>query len=258
MIFEPEKICRLAGSLRQKGKEPVHCGEGLWLLFLAQGRAAVSVQGPSPFVWQAGTFLLVQGPLSLTPTEPWQMEGVCLAGAASEQAAAGLAGPAVQAADRLPGLQQTLHRMTAGEARPDGCFALLCSLAAFDQAAAPQSRLAADAVAAVRRHYASLYGVQELADSLGVTKSHLVRSFHAATGQTPGQYLTGVRLAAAMQLLAEEPDCTLELVAQLCGFSSANYFCRVFREKNGCTLAVWRAQNAAGTGQGLVRDEIYL
>ena len=91
----------------------------------------------------------------------------------------------------------------------------------------------------MREHYAGLYGVEELSASLGVSKSHLVRVFKAAVGIPPGQYLTGVRVEAAKQLLCRR-EYPLEVVASLCGFSGANYLCRVFKKATGQTPAAWR------------------
>ena len=88
------------------------------------------------------------------------------------------------------------------------------------------------ALAAVQQNYAGLYGVEELSAQLGVTKSHLIRVFRAAMGMPPGQYLTAVRIEAAKQLLAHR-EYPLEVVASLCGFSGANYLCRVFRKATG-------------------------
>ena len=53
----------------------------------------------------------------------------------------------------------------------------------------------------IRANYAGLYGVEELSERLGVSKSHLVRMFTAALGIPPGRYLTKVRVEAAMRLL---------------------------------------------------------
>ena len=98
-------------------------------------------------------------------------------------------------------------------------------------------------MAQIRAHYAGLYGVEELSASLGVSKSHLVRAFKSAMGITPGQYLTGVRLEAAKLLLARR-EYPLEVVASLCGFSGANYLCRVFKKATGQTPAAFRAAAA--------------
>ena len=94
---------------------------------------------------------------------------------------------------------------------------------------------------------------QYFADQLGVSKSHLVRVFSAEMGVGPGQYLTGVRLDAAKALLARR-DYPLEVVATLCGFSGANYLCKVFKKHTGQTPAAFRAQNAGAARGGAVNE----
>ena len=79
-------------------------------------------------------------------------------------------------------------------------------------------------------------------------------------GRTPGQYLTGVRLEAAKLLLARR-EYPLEVVASLCGFSGANYLCRVFKKATGQTPAAFRAAAVAGEaiGQPLpLEQELYV
>ena len=81
--------------------------------------------------------------------------------------------------------------------------------------------------------------VTRSAERLGVSKSHLVRTFTAAVGVPPGRYLTTVRIEAAMRLLLHR-EYTLDVVASLCGFSGANYLCRVFKRETGLSPAAWR------------------
>ena len=96
------------------------------------------------------------------------------------------------------------------------------------------------AIEDIRQNYAGLYGVEELSERLGVSKSHLVRTFTAAVGVPPGRYLTTVRIEAAMRLLLHR-EYTLDVIASLCGFSGANYLCRVFKKETGHSPAQWRA-----------------
>ena len=51
-------------------------------------------------------------------------------------------------------------------------------------------------------------------------------------GIPPGRYLTRVRVEAAQRLLLHR-EYTLDVVASLCGFSGANYLCRVFKKETG-------------------------
>ena len=119
-------------------------------------------------------------------------------------------------------------------------FALLCELSGADSAAPSLPPLVTAAIEDIRQNYAGLYGVEELSERLGVSKSHLVRTFTAAVGVPPGRYLTTVRIEAAMRLLLHR-EYTLDVIASLCGFSGANYLCRVFKKETGHSPAQWRA-----------------
>lgn len=259
MIFMPEKFCRVAERIFTREQKPLSCPGGLWLFYLEKGRAAVQCAGAQGLFLSAGQLLFCPAGAQLSPTEPWAVAGIRFGGSLAEEIAGQLAGPLVQSGAAFPGAAEELTAPAQAEFSPARCFDLLCRLAAFDRAPHRPDRLTADAVAAIRSRYASIYGVQELADELGVSKEHLVRSFKAATGKTPGRYLTEVRLAAAMQLLAD-PACSVELAAQLSGFSGANYFCRVFRQHTGLSPNLWRKSHGAGyaAGDRLVGDEIYL
>lgn len=94
----------------------------------------------------------------------------------------------------------------------------------------------------MREEYAFLEGVDGLAERLGVSKSHLIRMFSDDMGISPGKYLQAVRLENA-KLLLEARDYSLDLIANLCGFSGANYFCKVFRRAEGVTPGEYRASH---------------
>ena len=114
--------------------------------------------------------------------------------------------------------------------------------------------LVQEAMEDIRANYAGLYGVEELSERLGVSKSHLVRMFTAALGIPPGRYLTKVRVEAAMRLLLHR-EYTLDVIASLCGFSGANYLCRVFKKETGHSPAQWRAMAGQSLRPGLSPEE---
>lgn len=118
-------------------------------------------------------------------------------------------------------------------------YTLLCALAHGDEESRRLSPLVARAVEAIRDNYMALYGVEELSAQLGVSKCHLVRVFSSEMGMPPGRFLTSVRIEAAKLLLAER-EYSLEMIAGLCGFSGANYLCRVFKRETGLSPAAWR------------------
>lgn len=220
----------------------------------------MTAEEDAPFLVRDGELLLTALPLQFAPVEETELYGVALSGSAISLPPEALTGVLVQKAASLPGLAEQIIEAAKAQVSPSPtfCFALFCRLASFDEAAEPLPELAAEAVRLIQSRYAHLYGVEELAEVLEVSKSHLVRSFKAATGKTPGQYLTEIRIEAAKQLLAAE-DCPLELLAQLTGFSGANYFCKVFRSSTGMTPAAYRRSvRVPATENSLVPRSLYL
>ena len=146
------------------------------------------------------------------------------------------------------------EKPTHSRARSQLVFALLCELADADSAAPALPPLVQAAIEDIRANYAGLYGVEELSERLGGSKSHLVRTFTASVGVPPGKYLTPVRIEAAQRLLLHR-EYTLDVVASLCGFSGANYLCRVFKKETGQSPAQWRALTGRAAQSGLTPEE---
>lgn len=227
----------------------------LCVVLASSGRCTLvppGADGDEVLTLAAGDLALVGAGTAVTP------------GADSHILCAGLAGEAAQKAAQsvpralrfdgrvCPGAAAALAALAAAEdagadeERLAVCaFALLAAVARADEAPREGGMpvLVRRAVAAIEQNFAGLYGVEELSEQLGVSKSHLVRAFRAATGTTPGQYLAAVRIEAAKALLSLRDD-SLELVASLCGFSGANYFCKAFKKHTGMTPAAWRAAHA--------------
>lgn len=191
--------------------------------------------------------ILGRAPLALSPSAPSHLLGVLLTGRAPQELAAALPrDPYVARGESCPGAAEQLNRIAeaweraGGRAQSEMAFSLLCELGGADAAAPALPPLVAQAMEDIRQNYGGLYGVEELSERLGVSKSHLVRTFHAAAGVSPGRYLTQVRLDAARRLLLHR-EYSLDVIASLCGFSGANYLCRVFKKEYGVSPVVWRA-----------------
>lgn len=90
--------------------------------------------------------------------------------------------------------------------------------------------LVQDALSLIEENFAFLYGIDDLAEQLEVTKSHLIRTFTSHLGYSPGKYLTFIRIENAKYLLSSKNYVNLEMVAVACGFSCANYFSKVFKK----------------------------
>ena len=232
-------------------------GEGLWVCLVSSGQCSASVPAAGPLPLgaalilppqsvPAGHLILSRAPLSLVPESACHLLCVQLTGQAAEQFLAGLSEmPFLARGETCPAAAELMGRLAeerdaSERVRSQLAFALLCELSDADSAAPALPPLVAAAIEDIRRNYAGLYGVEELSERLGVSKSHLVRAFTAALGVSPGRYLTNVRIEAAMRLLLHR-EYTLDVIASLCGFSGANYLCRVFKKTTGQSPTQWRA-----------------
>lgn len=261
MIYDVQQIAAL-GEVRDltvSGAVELS-GAGLWTALISSGSCAAQT---GSLTAEPGMLLLGRGGLALTAAEPCHLLAVQLCGSAANAFAAALPTELFAArGETCPGAAELLGELLHVTEQQDAtartksqmAFALLCELADADAAQAPLPPLIAEAVSHMRHNYAGLYGVEELSEYLGVSKSHLVRAFSAAMGIPPGKYLTGVRIDAAKRLLLHR-EYSLEIVANLCGFSGANYLCRVFKKETGMTPAAWRSMAASQTGTGLSAEQ---
>ena len=268
MIYHWEATAALALVQDQQTSEPFTLtGEGLWVCLLSSGSCTAALGDapgslptlpPKPV--EAGGLILSRSPLMVTPAGDCHLLCLLLTGTAPAQMLAGLPEvPFPARGETCPGAAELMGRLAGDEAGGSRAvsqlvFALLCELANADSAAPPLPPLAAAAIEDIRANYAGLYGVEELSERLGVSKSHLIRVFTAAVGVPPGRYLTSVRIEAAMKLLLHR-EYSLDVVASLCGFSGANYLCRVFKKETGQTPAQWRAAAARTALADLTADE---
>lgn len=80
--------------------------------------------------------------------------------------------------------------------------------------------------------FARLSGVEEVAERLRVSASHLCREFVRSLHISPLDYLTRIRLQYAANLLTKT-NRRIEDIAVSSGFSNGNYFARVFKKSLG-------------------------
>lgn len=273
MLFSPEEICTLAFCLQAQTEALSTPQAPLWIGLVSSGRAFFSANS-TPQLLSAGGLFLARGALEILPEGSCHALVLGLSGSAAERAAASLAQPLIADSAACPAAPELMGEVSelaaaleqrALPAGPEGqasanlgtqalelqeaprlsalCYRLLCALSSADSAVPALPPLVCEALLCIREHYADLYGVEELSAQLGVSKSHLVRLFGASMRVTPGQYLTHMRVAAARQMLLH-PEYTLDVVASLCGFSGANYLCKVFKKETGETPASYRLRNA--------------
>ena len=76
--------------------------------------------------------------------------------------------------------------------------------------------------------------VEDYAALCHLSKYHFLRLFKKRTGLTPVAYRNAQRLSVAERLLADS-NLTVEAAAFAVGFSSAAYFCRLYKKSRGRT-----------------------
>ncbi len=85
------------------------------------------------------------------------------------------------------------------------------------------------AVSYMQKHLADNFSMENLARMLGLSPSYFTRLFVKDKGMTPLNYLNSLRIDHAAFLLSNTL-LPVDEVARKCGFSSGNYFCKVFRK----------------------------
>ena len=76
------------------------------------------------------------------------------------------------------------------------------------------------------------FGVSELANEIGMSRSNLLRKIKKLTNLSASQFIRQVRLENAMEMIRES-SYTISEVSYKVGFSSASYFIKCFREHYG-------------------------
>ena len=78
-----------------------------------------------------------------------------------------------------------------------------------------------------------------LAAESGYSRAHFLRTFRAATGQTPHRYLLDLRLEKARELIANKSIPLIDIAAD-CGFSSHAHLTTAFRSRFGVAPSAYR------------------
>lgn len=88
--------------------------------------------------------------------------------------------------------------------------------------------------------------LQDVADHVCVSPSHLSKVFSQETGQTFIEFLTSVRIRRAMVLLKTTNDKSYEIAHQV-GYNDAHYFSNLFKKATGMTTKDFRKQSRTTT-----------
>lgn len=248
-------FCRLISALSIKAAEQatldLPSGSGFWLIGVIDGRLSSSLEQQTFYI-EAGAAVgfSTQIPLTLTAETSVSLIAILISG----QATTHILGSMLAYSPYFPNGSMVLSehvypllQLAADGHPPDGAaasaavFTLLTQLtgtSAPPESAQPYPALIQHAIAIIQEDFAHLYGIEDLAQRLEVSPSHLIRKFSACMGISPGQYLTQVRIHFAKRLLRSD-SISLEMVAACTGFSNASYFGKVFRRVTGMSPSAY-------------------
>jgi AraC-like DNA-binding protein len=124
------------------------------------------------------------------------------------------------------------------------CTQLLRAHSTFGVPAAAQHRGLAPwqvkrITAYMRANLARDIGLQELADTVGLSRFYFCHAFRAATAYTPHQWLTKLRIDEA-RLLLRDPPLSISDVALAVGYQTPSAFSAAFRRLAGVTPREFR------------------
>lgn len=254
-------------SLEDGGIRELPSDYGAWRLLAPLEGSLRFAAGERGFSLEAGQAAAVRGEeeLSLLSRGTCALCLLTLRGVAAErvfEAEKGLfferGGEAVK---RLANMLSARHRLIPAKEASALSFELLMALCGTGTAG-PAGRstlppVVEAALGVMRRDYAYLEGIAELAERLEVSQEYLTRCFFKYTGVTPGKYLNRVRIENA-KLLLRQGRHTVQFVSDACGFSNANYFARVFRENVGVNPKEYARSREVPSAADSADERLYL
>lgn len=101
------------------------------------------------------------------------------------------------------------------------------------------------AVSYIETNYSYPVTVEDIASYVGISRSHLFRSFQNDMNKSPKDFLTGYRIKQACHLL-RETDLSVSAIAYSVGFENNLYFSKAFRKQKGVSPSEYRRSGRAG------------
>ena len=102
-----------------------------------------------------------------------------------------------------------------------------------------QNRLVENAMEYIQSHLSDSLSLEELAEHLHISPSHLSRTFKKNCRQSLTDYINNERIAKAKEYLETTDRLTYE-IAELIGYKDATYFSSIFKKYTGLTPTEYR------------------
>ena len=88
-------------------------------------------------------------------------------------------------------------------------------------------------------HISEPLSLQKISDQFAFSQTYMSRLFRKYTGQSYNQYLTGLRMERAKQLMEEHSGFFVKDIAEMVGYHDQFYFSRIFHSYTGQSPAVY-------------------
>ena len=118
------------------------------------------------------------------------------------------------------------------------------SFSADERPTSRELRRLGDVMSVLEERFDEPWSLSALASGVHVSESTLIRYFRKATGKTPIEYLTDLRLNKARSLLLAT-DLTVSEIALRSGFAEGNYLARTFKSRVKMTPTEFRRRGRA-------------
>jgi two-component system, response regulator YesN len=82
--------------------------------------------------------------------------------------------------------------------------------------------------------------INDIADYFGITKMTLITKFKTQKGITPGKFIAREKMHRALVLMANNRQLTICKLTEKMGFSTSDYFIRLFKEYFGTSPGRYR------------------
>ncbi|ACT04228.1 response regulator transcription factor [Paenibacillus sp. JDR-2] len=158
-------------------------------------------------------------------------------------------------ADRLPPRGELNRLGGVGELEKwlQSFYGVLLILLKEHHATGSYSRHVSQAIGFILERYSGIVTLELAAGFIGLNASYLSRIFKDETQSTFSEYVNRVRVDAARRLL-ESGQYTIKQVSDQVGFTTHNYFFKVFKEVTGMTpQAYW---NSLGDGKAAAKEVV--
>jgi AraC family transcriptional regulator len=98
-----------------------------------------------------------------------------------------------------------------------------------------------DAVDYMQSYYSCSITITDICQTVHLSPNYFIRCFKEQTGQTPYQYLMGIRIRRAQQML-KNAKFSIGEIAMLCGFVNPGHFATLFKRYVGISPTDYRKQ----------------